>query len=118
MKHAGKAKRAGLKLIFSTLVVAVIAVAVWSVLYGAGLTTMAAVLITIWILFALFSVNFFRDPHPQVPSDPQVILAPAHGTVDVIDEIGEKQFIGGPCRRISFFLLGMDGHGRNSPLAG
>jgi phosphatidylserine decarboxylase len=69
-------------------------------------------------LFALFCLWFFRDPNPNVPLGANVIVAPAHGKVDVIDETGEPEFMGGPCRRISIFLSVIEVHVQKAPVAG
>jgi phosphatidylserine decarboxylase len=66
----------------------------------------------------VFSLSFFRDPTPSVAPDPAAIVAPGHGTVDVIDETIEKEFMGGACRRISIFLSVFDVHVQNSPISG
>jgi phosphatidylserine decarboxylase len=120
MKHAGKAKQEGMRLLFwSFLCLAlllaggVLAKTVGSVVLGA-----ATALVVIWVLFALFCLNFFRDPDPSGPADLEAIVAPAHGTVDVIDETIESQYLGGPCRRISIFLSVFDVHVQNAPVAG
>jgi phosphatidylserine decarboxylase len=118
MKHAGKARRAGMKLISLTLVVALLIIGGWSFLAGHLLTPLALVLGAIWVVFLLFSLNFFRDPEPNVPADSKAIVSPAHGTVDVIDETVEKTFMGGRCRRISIFLSVFDVHIQNAPVTG
>jgi len=118
MKHAGKARQAGQKLIFLSLLIVVLAIAIWSTLAGMVLTATAVVVGALWLVFAVFSLSFFRDPEPNVPTDGAVIVSPAHGTVDVIDETTEKVFMGGPCRRISMFLSIFDVHVQNAPVAG
>src|ERR1043165_1511141 len=102
MKHKGKATQAALKLILWTLValLAVVVIGIASIFVGAFLTGIASSLFGAWMLFALFCFWFFRDPDPAVPLDAQVIVAPAHGKVDVIDETSEPEFVGGRCRRI------------------
>lgn len=70
------------------------------------------------VLFAGFVVVFFRDPDPQPPSDPQLIVSPAHGKVDLVGETTEPEFMGGPCRRISIFLSVFDPHVQNAPVTG
>src|SRR6266576_5276417 len=94
MKHKGKATQAALKLIFWTLValLGVMVIGIASVLVGHFLTGIAGFLFGLWMLFALFSLWFFRDPDANVPSDANAIVAPAHGKVDVIDETVEKEF--------------------------
>jgi phosphatidylserine decarboxylase len=120
MKHKGKARQAGVRLIRWTLVLLLLLIAAGflAAIIGSLITAAAATLIVLWILFAIFSVNFFRDPDPQVPKDPTAIVSPAHGKVDVIDEPAENEFLGGPCRRVSIFLSVFDVHIQNAPVAG
>ena len=118
MKHAGKARQAGLKLIVLSLIIILLVIGIWSYLAGTVLTAAALALSGIWLAFVLFCLNFFRDPDPNLPSDPGAIVSPAHGTVDVIDETMEKVFMGGKCRRISVFLSVFDVHIQNAPIAG
>ncbi len=120
MKHSGKAIRAGLKLIFWTVVmlVAVITAGFLAIIVGGFIVTLATSLITVWVLFALFTLYFFRDPNPLVPTAPNVVVSPAHGKVDVIDEVTEPEFMGGNCRRISMFLSVFNVHVQNAPVGG
>ncbi|HEY6170161.1 MAG TPA: phosphatidylserine decarboxylase [Verrucomicrobiae bacterium] len=120
MKHTGKAGQAGRKLIFWTLVVLFIAIGggVAAVFIGSVITFLATTLIGLWVLFALFTLYFFRDPNPRVPMEPNVIVAPAHGKVDLIDETDEPGFIGGRCRRVSIFLSVFNVHVQQAPVAG
>ena len=120
MKHTGKATRAAFKLIFWTLILllAVLAGGVIASLLSAVVAAVAGVLISIWILFALFTLYFFRDPNPNSPSIPNAIVSPAHGKVDVIDETEEREVIGGRCKRISIFLSVIDVHVQRAPVSG
>ena len=120
MKHKGKATQAALRLIFWTLValLCVVVIGIASILVGSFLTRIAGFLFGLWMLFSLFCLWFFRDPDANVPSDPNVIVAPAHGKVDVIDETSEPEFLGGPCRRISIFLSVIEVHVQKAPVAG
>src|ERR1044072_4987352 len=118
MKHAGKARLAGLKIIGASLVILLSTIAIWSYLAGSLLTGTAVVLTAFWLVFLMFSLSFFRDPEPGVPGDTKAIVSPAHGTVDVIEEATEKIFMGGRSRRISIFLSIFDVHVQNAPVAG
>jgi phosphatidylserine decarboxylase len=121
MKHSGKARRAALKLILLSLVAGFV---IWAILAVASIvgTVLAAisvpVLAVLWVLFALFTLYFFRDPNPRVPAGASLVLAPAHGKVDVIDTVAEPQFMGGECQRISIFLSIFNVHVQNAPVAG
>jgi phosphatidylserine decarboxylase len=120
VKHKGKALHAALKLILWTLIALLLATAagVLATIVGAFVAAIAGFLFGVWVLFALFCLWFFRDPDPHVPLDPGVIVAPAHGKVDVIDETTEGEFIGGPCRRVSIFLSVVEVHVQKAPVAG
>lgn len=72
---------------------------------------------TLWCLSVGFIFYFFRDPTPRVPEVPDVIVAPAHGTVDLVDETS-LDFMGGPCKRISIFLSVLDVHVQYAPVDG
>jgi len=76
------------------------------------------VVAALWFGFALFCLGFFRDPEPVSDATPDCWVAPAHGLVDVIDEVTEPEFMGGACRRISIFLSVFDVHVQHSPASG
>ena len=51
-----------------------------------SLAVVALAVAAIWILFSVFTLYFFRDPTPHVPTAPEAVVAPAHGLVDCVDE--------------------------------
>jgi phosphatidylserine decarboxylase len=110
MKHAGKAQAAALKIIFFSLgaVLLLLLVGFLASKFGGFILGLSGVLGVLWVLFAIFTFNFFRDPEATVPS----------GTVDLIDETEELEFMGGKCRRISIFLNVFDVHVQKAPLSG
>jgi phosphatidylserine decarboxylase len=120
MKHSGKAAGAGLRLIWWSLVLllAILAAGVVAKYLHEFIVAIGSFLFCLWVLFALFTFYFFRDPDPVAPSDPKAVVAPAHGTVDVIDETTEPKVMGGPCRRISIFLSVIDVHVQRAPVTG
>jgi phosphatidylserine decarboxylase len=120
MKQAGEATRAALKLIYWTLfcLLALALAGVLAVLFGKVIVPAVSVLFFLWVIFALFCFYFFRDPEADVPAAAQAVVAPAQGTVDVIDEVDEPTFMGGRCRRVSVFLSVFDVHVQRAPVAG
>jgi len=100
------------------LLLAVFAIGIVGTLLGALIATVSTVMVVVWILFAIFTVYFFRDPNPTVPSIQNAIVSPAHGTVDLVDETSEEEFMGGPCQRISIFLSVFDVHVQKAPVTG
>ena len=124
MKHTGKARRAAFKMILWTLVAVVV---VWAV--GAFIVTGAAViaavalaltpfLIVFWVVFAVFTLYFFRDPSARVPAGNNLVVSPAHAKVDAIETVTEPLFMQGECQRISMFLSVLDVHVQYAPLTG
>ncbi len=120
MKHTGRAFRAGIKIIAWTLILtaAIIAAACVAEALGGLVLAYWKVLVSAWFLFALFTFYFFRDPQPMPSAVAGAIVAPAHGKVDLIDEVNEPEFMGGPCQRLSIFLSVFDVHIQNSPVNG
>lgn len=120
MKHSGMARRAALRLVWITLVVlaAVLLAAIIARFLSALVLDLSIALIFLWGLFVLFTLYFFRDPQPRVPAGRGLVLAPAHGKVDVVETTTETRFMGGECRRISIFLSVFDVHVQYAPIAG
>jgi phosphatidylserine decarboxylase len=116
----GRAFRAALKIVFWSLILllAVLAGGVVARYLAYAISWLATTLVGIWVLFAAFTLYFFRDPNPEAPNIPNAIVAPAHGKVDLIDDTTEMEFVGGPCRRISIFLSVFDVHVQRAPLSG
>jgi phosphatidylserine decarboxylase len=120
MKHSGKARQAAFRLIFWTLV-ALIALFVGGIVATFlfwVLTTLSIFLVGLWVLFVLFTLYFFRDPNPRVPTGANLVVSPAHGKIDIIDQINEPLFMGGQCQRVSIFLSVIDIHVQNAPVSG
>ncbi len=120
VKHSGKASQSALHLILwsAVTVLALLAVAFLAKVIGAFVWGMAGVLFGLWVLFTLFTFYFFRDPDPMTPTGPNLVIAPGHGTVDVIDTTTETQFMGGECQRVSIFLSVFNVHVQNAPVTG
>src|SRR5512133_131347 len=121
MKHAGKARKAAFKIIVITLIAGFLFWAVVAVASVIGTLLSAAaipVLAIIWVLFALFTLYFFRDPSPTVPPGANLVVSPAHGKIDAVDTITENQFMGGECQRVSMFLSVFNVHVQNAPVGG
>jgi phosphatidylserine decarboxylase len=119
VKHSGKAWFAALKMIgwSGAAVVALLVAAFLGKTIGALILGAAGVLACLWVLFALFTFYFFRDPDPMVPVGANLVIAPGHGKVDAVDTTTEPDFMGGECQRISIFLSVIDIHVQNAPVA-
>jgi phosphatidylserine decarboxylase len=95
-------------------VVALLVAAFLGKTIGALILGAAGVLACLWVLFALFTFYFFRDPDPMVPVGANLVIAPGHGKVDAVDTTTEPDFMGGECQRISIFLSVIDIHVQNA----
>jgi phosphatidylserine decarboxylase len=80
-------------------------------LYGGGLTLIAAGLACRWpwaavppALLAAFVVWFFRDPHRTIPAGAGLFVAPADGVVTHVEELPEAALWAGPAVKISIYL--------------
>jgi phosphatidylserine decarboxylase len=120
MKHTGKAAQAAFRLIGASfiLLAALLAAGLIAKFLGGLVIGLASALVFIWVLFTAFTLYFFRDPTPRVPSGKNLVVSPAHGTVDVIDETSESEVMGGKCKRVSIFLNVFNVHVQQSPIAG
>ena len=120
MKHSGKASQAARKIILISflLVAALLAAGFIATFVGSIVMGLGSVLIFLWVIFVLFALYFFRDPNPVVPAGKDLVVSPAHGTVDVIDEISGNEFMDGPCKRVSIFLNVFNVHVQQAPITG
>jgi phosphatidylserine decarboxylase len=72
---------------------------------------LASAVILVWVL------SFFRDPKRDIPTDDNLILSPADGTISDIEEVDEPNFIGGRATRIGIFLSIFNVHINRTPCA-
>jgi phosphatidylserine decarboxylase len=121
VKHSGKAVNAALRIVglSAAALLALLAAAFLGKVIGTFvLNYLMWVLISLWALLVLFTFYFFRDPDPMTPTGANLVIAPGHGKVDVIDTTTETEFMGGECRRVSIFLSVFDVHVQNAPVTG
>lgn len=117
MKHAGRASKAANRMLgFAVGGVAMLSLALW--LLGVPPVATIGTLLGPLLLFAGFNAYFFRDPDARVPKGHGLVVSPAHGTVDVVDEVDEPIVMKGRCRRISIFLSVVDVHVQQAPVSG
>ena len=80
--------------------------AVWSIVLGA-----------VALLFATFSLFFFRDFDRTPPADAAAIVSPGDGKVVDVSPVTTGEFLGEGIW-CGFFLSVFDGHVQRSPVAG
>lgn len=118
--NSGKANKAAIRLIlWSVVALAGIFVAAWVGHHlGGFIIAYPLILVGPWALFLVAVLYLFRDPDPVEPTDPNAIVAPAHGKVDAIAETVESEFMKGACKRISIRVSLFDVQVQNAPAAG
>jgi phosphatidylserine decarboxylase len=68
--------------------------------------------------FALFLLNFFRDPHRRGSERHVDVLSPADGTVVQIKEVRDGDVWPGLTRQVSIFMSVFDVHVNRAPITG
>ncbi len=81
-------------------------------------TTVKAIIIILSVVFLGFSLNFFRDPHRNPPHNDNAILSPADGTVVLIKDVDEREFLNAPAVQVSIFMSPLDVHVNRFPISG
>ena len=118
--NSGHANRAAIRLILWSVVVLIgLFAAAWlGRLLGDFILSHSSLFVAPWVCFLLAVLYLFRDPDAIEPSDSNAIVSPAHGKVDVIEEMVESEFIQGPCKRLSIRVSLLDVQVQNAPIAG
>ncbi len=63
-------------------------------------------------------IYFFRDPQRTIPEGPNLIVAPADGTVTDVTPLPRYDFIGRPAVRVGIFLSVLNVHINRAPFTG
>jgi len=87
------------------------------------LLAIASSFATLWLsllfLVPIFcTLAFFRDPDRPAPTDPNLIVAAADGTVTDIIELDENEVLKAKTRRVGIFLSIFDVHTNRAPIDG
>jgi phosphatidylserine decarboxylase len=68
-----------------------------------------------FLVLACLTLNFFRDPDRQIPTQAGAIVSPADGR---IVQIVQESYDGRPMCRVSIFMSPLDVHVNRTPVAG
>ncbi len=87
------------------------------------LLAIASSFATLWLsllfLLSIFcTLAFFRDPDRPAPTDPNLIVAAADGTITDIIELDENEVLKAKMRRVGIFLSIFDVHTNRAPIDG
>jgi phosphatidylserine decarboxylase len=76
----------------------------------------------IGLVFALFTLWFFRDPDRTIPpeaiADESIVISPADGKIVQMEIEDERHYIKGQSKRVSIFLSPIDVHVNRTPVSG
>ncbi|HEY4284892.1 MAG TPA: phosphatidylserine decarboxylase family protein [Chthoniobacterales bacterium] len=72
----------------------------------------------LFVILALYTLAFFRDPDRIAPNDDNAVLAAADGTVTDIVEIEESEILKTKTRRVGIFLSIFNVHTNRTPIDG
>jgi phosphatidylserine decarboxylase len=70
------------------------------------------------VALMVFIVFFFRNPARTIPPGDQLVLSPADGTIIVVADAREDEFVQGHCTKISIFLSVFNVHVNRVPVSG
>ncbi len=75
-------------------------------------------IVSLLVVFLLFSLYFFRDPDRVTPKKENIIVSPADGKVLLVKNVTENKFINGESRQISIFMSPLNVHVNRIPIDG
>uniref|UniRef100_A0A832G769 Phosphatidylserine decarboxylase proenzyme n=1 Tax=Ignavibacterium album TaxID=591197 RepID=A0A832G769_9BACT len=75
-------------------------------------------LFVIAFLLIIFTLNFFRDPERITPSQDNIVVSPADGTVLFVKEVIDEKFLNGKAKQISIFMSPLNVHVNRIPISG
>lgn len=74
------------------------------------------------LIFALFTLWFFRDPDRTIPpeaiTDASIVISPADGKIVQMEVENERYYLKGESKRVSIFLSPIDVHVNRTPVSG
>ena len=75
-------------------------------------------LIALFLLLLIFTLNFFRDPDRSTPDGANLVVAPADGKVLVVKDVVDDEFIKGDAVQVSIFMSPLNVHVNRFPVTG
>lgn len=109
--------REGYKIIMVTLLIlAGINIASHSLFGEAHLAT--KIILIISLVFFILILQFFRNPSRNTVINENHVIAPADGTVVVIEEVEETEYFKDKRRQISIFMSPINVHVNRNPISG
>ncbi|RCS58096.1 phosphatidylserine decarboxylase [Parvibium lacunae] len=95
----------------------------WAIITGAVLAALVAQVLVgsslawaLW-LFAVFSIQFFRDPARVIPAQENAVLSPADGRIVAVEKV-QDPYANREALKISVFMNVFNVHSNRSPVDG
>lgn len=76
------------------------------------------IVVVISSLFVFLLVFFFRDPKRKIPSENNLVLSPADGRIDEIENLSSVDFLEGAGLKVSIFMSILNMHINRLPISG
>jgi phosphatidylserine decarboxylase len=73
---------------------------------------------TVFLLITAFIAWFFRNPRRITPEYEKLVISPADGKVLKIEDLSEKEFLTGSCKKVSIFMNVFNVHVNRVPYSG
>jgi phosphatidylserine decarboxylase len=73
---------------------------------------------TIFLIITAFIAWFFRNPERKTPEYEKLVISPADGKILKIEDLNEKEFMVGPCKKVSIFMNVFNVHVNRIPYSG
>ncbi len=70
------------------------------------------------VIISLLIISFFRYPDRKVTLNDKKIISPADGTIVVIEEVMENEYLNEKCKQVSIFMSPLNVHANWYPVAG
>ncbi len=106
----------GLEVVVKFFIVAIIVVIVTVLFINSPV--LRYIIIGVVGLLAIFVLNFFRDPNRTTPTDKNIVISPADGTVVQIKEFFEKEYLNCEAVQVSIFMSPLNVHVNRFPISG
>jgi phosphatidylserine decarboxylase len=75
-------------------------------------------LVGAFLVLFVFTLNFFRDPERTTPQGDDLIISPADGTVVVVRDVNETEYLKADAIQISIFMSPLNVHVNRYPITG
>lgn len=89
----------------------------WAIKSSGWMAALAWIMALTLAVFTGLIAWFFRNPRRIAPSDPQLAISPADGTISEVETLDYDEYIGGPALKIGIFLSIFNVHINRAPVA-